>query len=125
MDIPFKVEAQEAKESETGSNNGERLICSNCSFPLAISSGSISKVCCPRCNTWMDIDPACFGSCLKCHKAQQSEPSSCVEPSLAKLKEENEISCQAAGRKSHGHLLKKFSFLVEKARDYLIGKVFL
>lgn len=125
MDIPFKVEALEINERNAGSNSSERLICKNCSFPLAAASNSISKICCPRCNTWMDIDPSCTGSCLKCHKTQQKEPSSCVEPSLAKLKEENEISCQAAGRKSHGHLLKKFSFLVEKARDYLIGRVFL
>src|SRR3990167_5242515 len=125
MDIPFKVETLEAKEIKASSDSGDRLICSNCSFPLTASANSISKICCPRCNTWMDIDPTCLGSCLKCHKTLQSEPSSCVEPSLAKLKEENEISCQAAGRKSHGHLLKKFSFLVEKARDYLIGRVFL
>lgn len=125
MDIPFRVEPPEAKESKAGSDMGDRLICRNCSFPLAVSAGSISKICCPRCNTWMDIETACLGSCLKCHKAQQNQPSSCVEPSLAKLKEENEISCQASGRKSHGHILKKFSFLVEKARDYLIGKVFL
>jgi transcription initiation factor IIE alpha subunit len=125
MDIPFKVEALETEEAKTESGSRDRLICSNCSFPLAVNSGATSKVCCPRCNTWMDIDPACFGSCLKCHKTQQSQPSSCVEPSLAKLKEENEISCRTAGRKSHGDILKKFSFLVEKARDYLIGKVFL
>jgi hypothetical protein len=125
MDIPFKVEAVEVKESKAGSDSGNRLVCSSCSFPLTPNSGTTSKICCPRCNTWMDIDPACFGSCHKCHKNQQSEPAACVEPSLAKFTEENEISCQGAGRKSHGHFLKKFSFLVEKARDYLIGKVFL
>ncbi|CAN5545672.1 hypothetical protein BH11CYA1_BH11CYA1_40160 [soil metagenome] len=125
MDIPVRIEKSEKEMSSSGSSSSDRLVCTNCSFPLGPTSGSVSKVCCPRCNTWMDIDPACFGSCLKCHKTKQSEPSSCVEPSLVKLKEENEISCQAAGRKSHGDLLKKFSFLVEKARDYLIGKVFL
>jgi len=56
-----------------------RLICPNCNCPLAPPSGQSTGVACPRCTTWLDIDPACLGSCLKCHKMQQAETTVCVD----------------------------------------------
>jgi LSD1 subclass zinc finger protein len=56
------------------------MICSNCSFPLERLSGAQAKVLCPRCNTWLDIDPNCGGSCFSCHKTLSKEPvSACTE----------------------------------------------
>jgi hypothetical protein len=56
-----------------------RLICTKCKCPLVPPSGQATSVACPRCNTWLDIDPACSGSCLGCHKLHQVQKSTCVE----------------------------------------------
>ena len=55
------------------------LICSKCQYPLVPPSGQVSTIACPRCNTWLDIDPMCSGSCLGCHKLHQIKTSACVE----------------------------------------------
>jgi LSD1 subclass zinc finger protein len=55
------------------------LVCPNCKCPLQPPSGATTSISCPRCTTWVDIDPACFGSCLSCHKQHQDEVSVCVE----------------------------------------------
>src|SRR5579885_1967980 len=55
------------------------LTCSNCHLPLSLSSKAQPTIRCPRCNTWMDLDPACLGSCMSCHKAHQADPAPCTE----------------------------------------------
>ena len=57
-----------------------RLVCPNCKCPLLPPSGQSTGMSCPRCNTWLDIDPACSGSCLACHKLHQITSTACVEP---------------------------------------------
>lgn len=57
-----------------------RLICPQCNCPLSPSSGQSTGMHCPRCNTWLDIDAQCKGSCMACHKTLQNDSSSCVEP---------------------------------------------
>jgi len=68
-----------------------RLICANCNCPLAAPSGQSTGVSCPRCNTWLDIDPACLGSCLQCHKMRQAEPTVCVD---IKPANSDEVGCE-------------------------------
>ena len=36
---------------------------------------------CPRCNTWLEIEPGCHGSCLSCHKSSRQDETACVETS--------------------------------------------
>lgn len=55
------------------------LVCPRCRCPLEPPSASSTGMSCPRCNTWLEIDPACSGSCLSCHKLNQKEPDACVD----------------------------------------------
>jgi hypothetical protein len=89
MDLSVRVEGQSNNERE----NNSRMVCSNCSYQLERLSGAQAKVLCPRCNTWLDIDPNCGGSCLACHKTLSAAPASaCTEPEAAQKARENPIS---------------------------------
>jgi hypothetical protein len=89
MDISVRVEGQSNSEQE----NNARMVCSNCSYQLERLSGAQAKVLCPRCNTWLDIDPNCGGSCLACHKTLSSAPAkACTETAEGKQAKENPIS---------------------------------
>ncbi len=43
--------------------------CTECRFPLNPGSGGLNMIRCPRCNTWVQLEPSCFGGCMSCHKA--------------------------------------------------------
>lgn len=60
-----------------------RLLCAHCHYPLSPPSGQATGMHCPRCNTWLDIDPACSGSCISCHKLHQIESKPCTEASCS------------------------------------------
>lgn len=55
------------------------LLCPLCKCPLSPPSHQATGMYCPRCNTYVAIDPDCPGSCLSCHKATEAEPDICVE----------------------------------------------
>jgi hypothetical protein len=112
MDIPVKIERQ-------GSQENDRLICANCSFPLDRLSGAQSKVLCPRCNTWLDIDPNCGGSCMKCHKTMSSAPAtSCVETSA----KGHDGACTQGDHNSSKNVFSALGELIAKARQLLTKK---
>src|SRR5476649_1667585 len=97
MDLIVRVEGQ----SNERSDDKARMVCGNCSFQLDRLSGAQTKVLCPRCNTWLDIDPNCGGSCLSCHKTLKKEAASaCVEPTLVNSKENSEIYPESRVRKN-------------------------
>ncbi|HEY9774979.1 MAG TPA: hypothetical protein V6C81_14540 [Planktothrix sp.] len=56
-----------------------RLVCPHCQCQLDPPSGQSTGMSCPRCTTWLDIDPGCKGSCMACHKANQEQSTTCVE----------------------------------------------
>lgn len=68
---------------ETGKLLAEKLLCPNCLFIVAEPSVKATGAYCPRCNTWLDLDPQCLGSCLSCHKMQEANPSPCLTESQA------------------------------------------
>jgi len=89
MDLSVRVEGQES----SGRDNSSRMVCSNCSYQLERLSGAQAKVLCPRCNTWLDIDPNCGGSCLACHKTLSAAPANaCTEPASGTKGKETLIS---------------------------------
>lgn len=55
------------------------LVCPICKCPLDRPAGASTGVNCPRCNSWLDIDPACAGSCITCHKLHEEHSVSCVD----------------------------------------------
>jgi len=123
MDIPFRVEGQEFKDIKAQAEQGsaERLVCTSCSFQLELPSSAAAKVCCPRCNTWVDVDPSCFGSCIKCHKTRKGDESACTTTSLANSKETGEISLLVKGKNSLRTFFAKFGAFMGKARGYMSG----
>src|SRR5277367_1287935 len=53
------------------------LTCPSCKYPITAPSGRSTGMHCPRCNTWLDIDPLCNGgSCLACHKTYTASSQS-------------------------------------------------
>ena len=79
------------------------LICPGCKCPIAVASGRSTGMHCPRCNTWLDIDPACNGgSCFKCSVAHQAEASVCVETKAVHFSEGREISQSNVVQRSSG-----------------------
>ncbi len=66
---------------EPGKLLAEKLLCPNCQFLVAEPSQKAAGTYCPRCNTWLELDPQCLGSCLSCHKMQQANPSPCLNDS--------------------------------------------
>jgi len=54
------------------------LVCPRCQCPLDRPLGTATGITCPRCNSWLDIDPSCFGSCITCHKLHEEQAASCV-----------------------------------------------
>jgi hypothetical protein len=59
----------------------EKLLCPKCQFIVAEPSAKAQGTFCPRCNTWLDMDPKCLGSCLSCHKMQEANPGPCLTES--------------------------------------------
>ncbi len=55
------------------------LICPCCKCPLTKPSAASTGVSCPRCLTWVEIDPTCGASCVSCHKLQEAAPAPCTE----------------------------------------------
>ena len=82
------------------------LACPLCKCPLAPPSGQASGMNCPRCNTWLDLDPLCLGSCLACHKVNQDSPANCLEePAASEAKD----SCGQGAEGAAGALGRKRS----------------
>ena len=103
-----------------------KMVCPQCAFPLDRLSGAQTKALCPRCNTWLDIDPNCGGSCLACHKTLKKEAAgACVETSLVNSKENSEISAESRVRKNQGTLFSGFKNIAGRARAYLSSKFIL
>ena len=103
-----------------------KMVCPQCAFPLDRLSGAQTKALCPRCNTWLDIDPNCGGSCLACHKTLKKEAAgACVETSLVNSKENSEISGESRVRKNQGTLFSGFKNIAGRARAYLSSKFIL
>jgi len=124
MDIKVRVEGQNEQNGSQSAN--ARMVCNNCSFPLERLSGAQSKVLCPRCNTWLDIDPNCGGSCLSCHKTLKKEAASaCTETSLVNSKENSENFSESRVRKNQRPLFARFATIVGKARQYLSDRIIL
>ncbi|MBS1995945.1 MAG: hypothetical protein JSS86_06525 [Cyanobacteria bacterium SZAS LIN-2] len=125
MDLKFTVEGQSAQPGGRADGNN-LMVCANCSFPLERLSGAQSKVLCPRCNTWLDIDPNCGGSCLACHKTLKAEATSaCVETTLVNSKEKGENFSESRVRKNQRTFFSRFAAIAGKARQYLSGKLIL
>jgi transcription initiation factor IIE alpha subunit len=59
--------------------NQNFLVCPSCQYPLDPPTGASTGMACPRCNSWLDIDPSCAGSCISCHKLHEEHSLSCVE----------------------------------------------
>ena len=61
------------------------LLCTSCSCPLPAPASSATGVSCPRCNTWIDLDPLCNGGCISCYKTRglQKSVTSCTTESEA------------------------------------------
>ena len=55
------------------------LICPCCKCPLTPPAQASTGVSCPRCMTWVEIDPSCASSCITCHKMQEAAPRPCAE----------------------------------------------
>ena len=122
MDLSVRVEG----ESDKGRQDTAHMVCSQCAFPLERFSGAQTKLLCPRCNTWLDIDPSCGGSCLSCHKTLRKEATiTCTEasdgPTLVNSKENIEEFSQDGVRKKQWTLFSRFAAIVGKARQYLSG----
>jgi len=70
------------------------LVCQSCQYPLDSASKVGTRLLCPRCNSWSDVESDCSGGCLSCHsKATASKDAanlSCGN-SLANSKEKNGI----------------------------------
>lgn len=62
---------------EPGTLLAEKLLCPNCQFIVGTSAKATGTFC-PRCNTWLDLDPRCLGSCLSCHKMREANPGPCL-----------------------------------------------
>jgi len=125
MDLKFRVEGPNDATAQRADGN-IRMTCTKCDFPLERLSGAQSKVLCPRCNTWLDIDPNCGGSCLACHKTLKSEPTgACFETSLVNSKEKGVDFSESGVRKNHRTLFSRFATIAGKARQYLSGKLIL
>lgn len=71
-----------SKESMERKSPANQLICSKCQFPLGLYSKAQISVRCPRCSTWLEIDPTCALSCMSCHKTNQAAPRACVEENV-------------------------------------------
>jgi hypothetical protein len=58
----------------------DRLICHTCQLPIASPpANSATGMACPRCNSWIEIDPRCTGGCLSCHNTRGKDlQSSCT-----------------------------------------------
>jgi len=56
----------------------EKLICPNCQYPVTEPFAQALGTGCPRCNTWLELDPICQSSCINCHKLKQKNPSPCL-----------------------------------------------
>jgi len=122
MDLNVRVEGQNNNQDA----DTARMVCTNCSFPLDRLSGAQTKVLCPRCNTWLDVDPNCGGSCLKCHKTLKKEATSaCIEATLVNSKENNEIYPESRVRKNQRALFSRFATIAGKARQYLSSRFIL
>jgi len=123
-ELKFTVEGPDGQPQRADGNN--RMVCTNCSFQLDRLSGAQSKVLCPRCNTWLDIDPNCGGSCLACHKTLKAEATgACFETSLVNSKEKGENFSESRVRKNQRTLFSRFATIAGKARQYLSGKLIL
>ena len=53
----------------------ELLTCPQCKCPLSAPAKSVTGITCPRCNSWVEIDPDCSGSCLSCHQLHSAAAS--------------------------------------------------
>ena len=60
------------------------LVCPKCKCPLSAPTGALRTINCSRCNTWLEIDSQCLGTCFSCHKLKQETLSTCVEPTSEK-----------------------------------------
>jgi len=98
---------------ETGHLLAEKLICPKCLFFVAEPTGKANGTYCPRCNTWLDLDPQCLGSCLSCHKTNQVNPSPCLTDSHA-------IAVKL--ERSYGTKLSDVKRLVNATLHKLLGK---
>lgn len=50
----------------------ENLICPNCRYALS-APPSQTQVACPRCCTWLELEPRCNGVCISCHAASKAK----------------------------------------------------
>ena len=80
----------------------DRVTCTNCKLPLseeALRKKDGGALRCPRCNTLMELDPACSTSCLSCQKLQQANPSPCLEEivSIDITNNSQEKTCEISG----------------------------
>jgi len=55
------------------------LICPSCRCPLSPPAAASHGMHCWRCNTYLELDPLCLGSCLSCHKRDGDGESDCLE----------------------------------------------
>ncbi|MBX9693189.1 MAG: hypothetical protein K2Z81_12445, partial [Cyanobacteria bacterium] len=47
--------------------------CTECRFPLSTGGGALNMARCPRCNTWVQLEPSCYGGCMSCSKSSNTE----------------------------------------------------
>lgn len=85
-----------------------RLVCTNCSLPLASiveQNPSSTSVRCPRCNTSLTVDSACKTSCLSCAKMHKKDPSPCISEtvSIDITNNSQEKSCEISGSNVEGN----------------------
>ncbi len=69
----------------------DRVTCTNCKLPLseeALRKKGGGALRCPRCNTLMELDPACSTSCLSCQK---------FNPSIDITNNSQEKTCEISG----------------------------